>query len=89
MAEQYSMTVKRLLLISCATVANCQSTISNSNDATHERGLFEDMRSEMESIHHMLIDLQQSAVRSETQLKSEIEDLRQVVAQQKYWSRNG
>lgn len=88
------MTVKLLLLIGWATVSNCQSTISSRNDAacTCERGQFEDMRSEMESNHQTLIELKKSAARSETHtmlLKSEIEGLRRLMAEQQYWSRNG
>ena len=79
--------------MNCAIVANCQSTISNRNDATYGFELFEEMKSEMESIHQLLMDLQQAAVRSETQakqkLKSEIEEIREIVAQQRYWSRDG
>lgn len=86
------MVVELLLLMSCATLVNCQSTISKSSDATHEHGLFEAMQSEIESIHELLVNLQQSSVRSETSamlLKSEIEDIRQTLSQQQYWSKNG
>lgn len=79
--------------MNCVIVANCQSTISNRNDAVYQFELFEDMKSEMEFICEMLMDLQQVADLRETQamqqLKSEIEEIRQTVTQQQYWIRNG
>jgi len=86
------MDIKLLLLMSCAVVVNCQSTISLRNDVPGECELSEYMKSEKESIHQLLVNLRQTAVRSEMeimQMKSEIESIRQTVAQQHYWSRNG
>jgi len=81
------MYVKLLLLMNCAIVANCQSTDSSRNDVTYECELFENMKSEMESIRQLLMGLQKAAFRSESQ--SEIEEIRQIVTQQLYWTRNG
>lgn len=80
------MNVELLLLINCAIVVNCQSTISDRNDATYESELFEDMKSEMESMRQLLMDHSETQVK---QLKSEIEELRQSVTQQRYWTKNG
>lgn len=72
-----------------ANVANCQSTIYNRNDAAYYVYNFvvEDMKSDMESIRQVLMNLQKAAARIEThtvtiqEMKSEIETIRQIAIQ--------
>lgn len=63
------MDIKLLLLLNCAIVVNCQSTISKRNVATYECEPSIDTKSEMESIRQLLMNLQQSAVRNEKEIR--------------------
>ena len=82
------MDVRLLFLMNCAIVVNCQSTVSNSNDVScgeyHE--MFEIIKSEMGSIRQLLMNLQQTPVRSEThaiqEIKSNIEEMSQILLKQ-------
>lgn len=75
-----------LFLVNCVVFANCQSTTSNRNEAIFEFELLEDMKSEIESIRRLLMNLQQTVVRNEKQaigrqeVKLEIEDIRNIIA---------
>lgn len=75
-----------LLLMNSVVVGNCQSTISNTNEAIYEFELLEDMKSEMRSIRQLLMNLQQSTSRKEKQamqeMRSEIEEIRQTMFEQ-------
>lgn len=75
-----------LLLMNSVVVGNCQSTISNTNEAIYEFELLEDMKSEMRSIRQLLMNLQQSTSRNEKQamqeMRSEIEEIRQTMFEQ-------
>lgn len=78
------MDIKLFLLMNCIIVADCQTTISNRNDAMLECALTEDIKHQMESMHLLQGNLWQ-------EMKSEIEDIRQMlhVIQQQNLPRNG
>lgn len=72
------MDAKLFLLMSCVVVANCESYISDSGDSTQECELSEDILSEIGSLR----ELQQ-------EMKSNIEEIRQIVTQLQNQPRNG
>jgi len=61
---------KIFLLMSCVVVASCNSNISDTNDATQEYELSEDIMSEIGSIRQL-----------QQEMKSDIEEIREIVIQ--------
>lgn len=76
------MDVRLFLLMNGTIVINCQPTISNRNDATDESEFSAAIKSQVESIQLMLGNLKQ-------EMKSEFEDIRQIVTERQNVSRNG